>query len=137
MAVTDQVDTMFAGNLHVMEWAGILDHEGPDLIDLTGRVVKFALAKFQEKAPTVPKRLAPILDLNSDANPSQVEIVNPVTGAPHVRVTLTPSDTAALANSAPTDYYFELEAYEGDDSDPVVLATGKLTIKVNVDNAAI
>lgn len=136
MAVTDQTDTMFAGNLHEMEWAGLLDHGGPGLLNLTGRIVKFALAKYRADDPTVPKRTAPLLDFNSEDHPAQVAIVgDPLDG--HVLVTLLPADTAGFANNADTDYHFELEVFEGDESDGVVVATGKLTIKVNVDNAAV
>lgn len=130
MAVENQPDSMFANNIHVLRWDEILDEDG-DVLDLTGRVAKFALTRL---SPSGVPLSTPLLSFKStDASP-QVTIPNPSTGGPHVLVTLLPADTATLAPKA-TVYYGELEVYEGSSpTNPVVVATVLLTIKPNVSN---
>lgn len=129
MAVENQTDSMFAGNRHVLRWAGITDADGSGLLDLTGRIVKFALTR---KSSAGDPLLTPILDFSS-ATSGQVLIPNPVTGSPHVTVELLPVNTATLAPKE-TVYYCELEVYEAGNLNPVVVATLDLTIKPNVTN---
>lgn len=132
MAVTDQTFSVYANNDVTLRWDGILDLEtgGGALLNLTGKVVKFALARFANGEPI---RANPELDFSSaDASP-RVTIPNPVTGDPHVLVSIRAEDTAELAPTT-TDYYVELEVFEADGSVPVVVATGTLTLKPNVDN---
>lgn len=130
MAVEDQADTMYANNRHILKWNGLTEEGGVALLDLTGRIVKFALSRKRADGSPI---LTPVLDFRSDAVSPQVTIPNPVAGNPHVLVELLPADTAALAPRE-TDFYFELEVFESDESDPVVVATGTLTIKPNVVN---
>jgi hypothetical protein len=137
MAVADQAVTMYAGNYHALRWATILDEDG-EVQDLTGKVVKFALARFN--AAGNPLREDPVLDFTSVGVGSQVTIPNPdpdpETGPfPQVQVELEPVDTEELAPTKDVDFYFELEVFEGDLSRPVVVATGTLTVKLNVENA--
>tara|TARA_R110002153_G_scaffold54447_8_gene151693 strand:- start:1353 stop:1742 length:390 start_codon:yes stop_codon:yes gene_type:complete len=129
MATENQIDTMFAGNRHVMQWAGILDEDGTSIKDLTGLIVKFALTRQGSGGPV----LSPILDFRSDVS-SQVTIPNPITGSAHVEVEILPVDTATLAPVS-TIYYWELEVFEAGDTNGVVVATGTITIKPNVENA--
>ena len=130
MAVENQADSMFAGNLHVLRWNNITD-EGAGTLNLAGRVVKFALSRLSSSG--VPLA-TPILSFASDDPSPQVTIPNPTTGTPHVLVTLLPADTATLAPKS-TVFYGELEVYEGaDPTNPVVVATVLLTIKPNVSN---
>ena len=129
MAVENQTDSMFANNRHIMRWNEILDDDG-DVLNLTGRIVKFALSRKGSTGPL----LTPILDFASDDVSPQVTIPNPVTGTPHVDVELLPANTATLAPKE-TVYYCELEVYEGDGSGPIVVATVDLTIKPNLVNA--
>jgi hypothetical protein len=131
MAVQDQSDSMFAGNRHVLQWDGILDTDagGGALIDLTGRLVKFSLTRKGKDGPL----LTPILDFRSDVG-TQLVIVNPITGSPHVTMELVAADTLTLAPKE-TVYYCELEVMESSGADPVVVATLDLTIKPNVVNA--
>lgn len=131
MAVENQTDSMFAGNRHVLRWAGIVDADGSGILDLTGRIVKFSLTR---KSPAGNPSLTPLLDFSSATVSSQVTIPNPVTGSPHVEVELKPVDTATLAPKE-TIYYCELEVYEAGNLNPVVVATIDLTIKPNVVNA--
>lgn len=130
MAVESQTDSMFAGNRHILRWAGILDADGSGILDLTGRIVKFALTR---KSSAGNPALTPILDFSSADVSPQVTIPNPVLGSPHVEVLLKPVDTATLAPKE-TVYYCELEVYEAGNTDPVVVATIDLTIKPNVVN---
>tara|TARA_R110000772_G_scaffold213606_1_gene324166 strand:- start:476 stop:838 length:363 start_codon:yes stop_codon:yes gene_type:complete len=120
---------MFAGNRHIMSWAGILDEGGVALKDLTGLIVKFALTRQGSGGPV----LSPILDFRSDVS-SQVTIPNPIVGSAHVQVEILPVDTATLAPVA-TTYYWELEVFEAGDTNGVVVATGTINIKPNVENA--
>jgi len=131
MAVENQTDEMFANNRHVMRWAGILDGDGPAILDLTGRIVKFSLTRI---GPTGSPLLTPTLDFASDDVSPRVTIPNPVTGNQHVVVELLPADTASLAPIT-TTYYCELEVFEAGNLLPVVVATVLLTIKPNVVNA--
>lgn len=134
MVVSGQVDEMFENNRHVMEWAGLTD-ENDDLLDLTGRVVKFALTRFLSDGVS-PNKASPILDFASDDVSPQVTIPNPTaSSAPHVRVVLEASDTVGVIGTTATPFYFELEVFESDESDPVVVATGSLTVKPNVTNS--
>jgi hypothetical protein len=137
MVVADQTDTMYADNYHTLEWQALLDGGGA-VLDLTGRIVKFALARFNSAG--VPLRENPVLDFASDDVSPQVTVPNPNpdidTGPfPHVIVELLPVDTATLAPVKDVAFYFELEVFEGDGSRPVVVATGTLTVKLNVENA--
>lgn len=130
MAVLDQPVTMFANNRHVLHWAGLTE-EGDPLapLDLTGRIVKFALTALSSK--TGSPLLTPKFSFSSADLSPQVVINDALNG--EVTVELLPADTALLA---PTErqYYGELEVYESDLSDPVVVATMLITIKPNVTN---
>ena len=130
MAVENQTDSMFAGNHHVLRWDGIDNLDSSGLLDLTGRIVKFALSRKNAAGDPL---LVPILDFSS-ATSAQVTIPNPATGTPHVVVTLLPANTAALAPRESV-YYCELEVYEAGNLLPVVVATLDLTIKPNLVNA--
>jgi hypothetical protein len=132
MAVTGQSAEMFAGNIIELTWNEILAEGGDALIDLTGRIVKFALTR--KNSAGVPNYKTPLLDFSSDDVDSQVVIGNATTGNPHVTVTLLPADTALLAPKD-TTFYCELEVFEDDpDENPVVVATLDLLIKANVVN---
>lgn len=130
MAIEDQSDEMFAGNYHVMRWAELTEEDGTTPFDLTGKIVKFALSRY--KSAGVP-RLTPLLDHRTDTS-AQLSIVDAAAG--HVEMELLPADTATLApKGEPGDFYWELEVYTGANTLPVVVATGTLTVKPNVDNA--
>lgn len=137
MVVADQVVVRYANNKVVLEWDGIEDEDAGDgsLIDLTGRIVKFALTRFANGEPVA----TPELSFSSDDVSPRVEIPNPNPSAPdptnpHVRVTIDDSDTVDLAPST-TDFYFELEVFEADGTDGVVVSTATLTLKPNVGSA--
>lgn len=132
MAIENQTGEMFANNRHLLQWDQILNQAGTGPEDLTGRIVKFALCIIGDDGNPVVS--APVLDFRSDVS-GQVTIPNPDGSTPlHVQVELLPVDTATLAPIA-TVYYFELEVFEADESAPVVVATGNLTIKPNAENA--
>jgi len=132
MAVLNQAVVMFANNRRVLRWNGITSEGGASLIDLTGRIVKFGLCRLSSKTGE-PNYKVPVLDFSSDDVGPQVTIPNPITGSPHVEVELLAADSAALAPKD-TAYYGELEVFEGDESDPVVVATIDFLIKANVVN---
>jgi hypothetical protein len=130
MAVENQVDSMFAENLHVLRWNNITE-EGTGTLNLTGRVVKFSLTRLSSSG--VPLA-TPLLSFKSTDSSPQVTVPNPNGPAPQVLVTLLPADTVGLAPKS-TVYYGELEVYEGSaPTNPVVVATVLLTIKPNVSN---
>lgn len=132
MASENQTASMFAGNRHILRWNDIKDEDGTSTLDLTGLIVKFSLARKGSSGPVVA---SPILDFRSDVS-AQLTIPNPAAGNPHVEMELLPVDTATLApGGVATVYYFELEVYQAADNNPVVVATGDLTIKANVENA--
>lgn len=131
MAVENQSVEMFAGNRQTLEWAGILDEDGVSLRDLTGSVLKFAVARITNGVLVAAD---PVIDLASDDEPLQVLIPNPVSGDPHVQVVLLPADTVDLAPVV-TTYEWQLEAFDASEGNPVMLATGRLKIKPNISNA--
>ena len=130
MATTDLTDSMFAGNNHEQVFT-VLDNAGTAAEDLTGRIVKYALARFD--ANSQPIKSNPVVDMNTTADPTQVVITTPASGI--VTVTLLPADTTTLADAGSTDYYFELEVFDAGDTIPVIVSTGTLTINRNVTNA--
>ena len=130
MAVENQTGAMFANNRHILQWTTITDTDGTSVLDLTGKIVKFALARQGTGGPVLAN---PILDFRTDIS-AQITVPNPIVGDPHVEVELLPVDTATLAPVA-TVFYWELEVFEGANTNPVVVATGTLTIKPNVENA--
>jgi hypothetical protein len=130
MVVTTNDWTIYAGNKVQITFATITDDSG-SVLDLTGRIVKFAVARFVNGEPL---KDSPLIDYSS-ATGSEVQIPNPTTGSPHVTVDIATADTADLADAGETTYYAELEVFESDGSDPVVVATGNLTIRRNVTNA--
>lgn len=134
MAVTTNAWTRYAANDFNIEWAGILDADAGDgsLKDLTGKIVKFALARFSDTGS--PILTDPVLDFASDDASPRVTIPNPTTGSPHVVVAIQSEDTEDLA-AIQTDYYVELEVFDAGDDVPVVVATGTLTLLPNVENA--
>jgi len=127
MVVADQTDTMYANNRRVLKFT-VTDEDNGGALDLTGLVVKFALARFDSEGQ--PIKSNPLVDKRSDVS-AEVTITDAANGL--VEVELVTSDTASLADQGETAYYFELEVFDG--TDPVVVATGTLTIRRNVTNA--
>ena len=134
MAVESQSWEAFANNDVTLSWAKITDSEAndpTDAKDLTGRIVKFSLARISGGEPI---RANPLLDFASDDVGAQVTIPNPDGSvAPHVQVAILAADTIDLAPKV-TEYNVQLEVFESDETIPVIVATGTLKIKPNVDN---
>lgn len=108
------------------------DPSGATPIDLTTRIVRFALARLYNGEPV---RSDPVLSYNSDDDPAVVTIPNPDGSTdPHVLIVLTYEKTADLAAGGPTAYYVEVEVTESDSTKPVITSTGTLTLKPNVQN---
>lgn len=125
MAQTNQDDTFYAGNTRVLQFA-ITDAEvdPPVPLDLTGCTVQWALS-----AMLIDGSYDTVAILKKDSAGTDVIIDgDPSTGI--VRVRIRPADTAELAGR----YYHELEVIDVA-GNPVVVATGYLTINPNVVNA--
>lgn len=128
MAVQNQSITLFRGNKIKLRFTVTdEDQAGSPAKPLTGLVIKFSLAKFDDAGN--PIRANPLLDFASDDASPQVVITDSVNGI--VEVTLLKVDTEGLS---PSDYYVELEAFDVS-GESVVVATGTLTLLQNVLNA--
>lgn len=127
MVVANLTDAIYAGNRRIQRFT-VTDEDtsGSPAYDLTGLVVKYALARFGTNGE--PLRSNPLLDFSSAV--AQVTITDAANGI--VEVELLPADTVDLT---PADYYFELEVYNGAETEGVVVATGTLTVRTNVENA--
>lgn len=122
MATTGQKDSFYAGNPRSYTFT-IADEDNPgSALNLSGMTARFALSKFTSS--NVYSVVAVLEKTTSDG----ITITGAGTG--QLRVDLVPADTSALAG----DYYFELEIVDAS-SNPVVVATGTLTILRNVVNA--
>lgn len=122
MAVTDQRDTFYAGNVRTYPFSVDDENNPGNKLDLTGMTVAFALSKYLSasawsKTPLVEKSIG-----------DGITITNASQGA--LTVTLSPDDTASLEG----EFYFELEVTDAS-ANPVVVATGRITLLRNVTNA--
>ncbi len=126
MAVENQTATMYANNKHTLQFT-LKDSAGA-VLDLTGRLVTFALALQGANGPVLT---SPLVDFKLGVS-SQITVPTPANGI--VLVVLLPADTTTLAPVEKT-YYGECEVTESNGSAPVVVATLELTIKPNVENA--
>lgn len=122
MAVTDQRDTFYAGNVRNYTFS-VDDSDNPgSKLDLTGATITFALSKYLSatqwsKTPSVEKSIG-----------DGITVTNASQGA--LTVTLSNEDTATLEG----EFYFELEVTDVS-SNAVVVATGRVTIVRNVTNS--
>ena len=122
MATLGQKDTFFAGNPRFYDFT-IADDDNPgSALNLTGMTARFALSRFTSSNTY---STTAILEKTTASG-----IVITSAAAGQLRVSLDPADTAALAG----DYYFELEIVDAS-SNPVVVATGTITILKNVVNS--
>jgi hypothetical protein len=126
MVQENQDFVLYAGNIKTLEFT-ITVEETAAPFDLTGVLVKFSVAPFDENG--TPVVAEPVIDLSSSG--PQVTVVNALAG--RVDVDLVEADTLALAEAGDTNYYIELETFSGTDS--VVVAVGTMTVKPNVVNA--
>ena len=128
MVVANLTDIIYAGNRRVQQFT-VTDEDsvGSPAYDLTGLIVKYALARFSNGAPLKDD---PLLDFATTDGSPQVVITVAASGI--IEVTLLPADTSGLQ---PDDYYFELEVFNAAGDEGVVVATGTLTVRTNVENA--
>lgn len=119
---------LYAGNRRVMRFTVVNeDTAGSPPFDLTTSIVKFALAAFGGNG--LPLKKNPKLSFSSlDVSP-QVIITTPLAGV--VEVELLEADTI---NLPPANYYFELEVFNNTQTQSVVVSTGTLEVRVNVEN---
>ena len=126
MAVENQTAEIFADNRHLLRFT-IKDDAGA-ILDLTGKLVQFALALNSDSGPVLQD---PLLDFKLGTS-SQITVPTPTNGIAIVEIL--PGDTAALA-PVTTVYYGECEVIDADGSNAVVTSTVLVTIKPNVENA--
>lgn len=125
MTSINQNDTFYANNKRVLKFTVTdkdADPEAP--LDLTGMVVRWALSKFLANGNYSTE---PILLKDNDSE-GGVSVTDAEAG--EVEVSIEPEDTGDLSGK----FYQELEAVDVT-GDPVVIATGTLTIKKNVRNS--
>lgn len=140
MAKTGQSWEAFENNVIKLRWKWIEDEDATvanTTLNLTGKVVKFVLARFAGGEPIVS---SPLLSYSSDDGSGVLTVPDPNPtypgdpDVPHVLVVLPEGDTEGLAPKT-TDFYVELEVFEGTDDQPIVVATGTLKLKPNVENS--
>lgn len=127
MAKTGQDATIYRNNKVTLRFT-IVDEDavGEPPLDITTFTIKFAVARLTEAGDPIVG--SPVIDLSSATSAKVVKTV-PLSG--QVEVRLEEEDTDLLT---PRDYYLELEAFDAS-SNPVVVATGILTVLPNVVNA--
>lgn len=125
MTKTKQNDTFYAGNIKVLRFT-ILDETGLPA-DLSAYTVRWAMSKYADDGSY---SLTPDLKKDNDTL-GGVTFVNDGTDG-LVDVTIQPEDTDSIVETS--RYYHELECVDVLD-DPLVAATGTLTIRANLDNA--
>lgn len=124
MAMTNQNDEMFAGNNRTIRYTVVdQDTAGNPPKDVTGLDFRWALCRFSAAGDVLK---TPLLEFTT-ASPSKVNVTDAPNGV--VEVYLAHADTATLAAG---DYYMELEAFVTLSGFSLVVATGTLTINVNV-----
>jgi hypothetical protein len=123
MVVTNQNDSMYAGNNHTTKFT-IKDQDTPGspAKNLSGLSVRYALCRIGSSGDVLK---TPIFE-HTTANPAQVLVTDAMNGI--VEVYFVHADTVDLAAG---DYYHEVELY---DATPfsLVVATGTMTINTNV-----
>lgn len=123
MVMTNQNDSMYAGNNHTIRFT-VKDQDtgGSGPKNLSGFSVRYALCRIGSSGDVLK---TPIFEHNT-GNAAQVLVTDATNGI--VEVYLVNADTVTLAAG---DYYHELELYS---SAPfsLVVATGTLTINANV-----
>lgn len=128
MAKTGQDATIYTDNYVILRFS-VVDEDDPlePALDLTGLEVFYSVARYNSRGE--PIVATPLIDVNSDGDPSVVLVTDAVNGVVEIRLT-----AAITALLSPRDYYHELEVVDGL-GNPVVTATGNLTVLPNVVNA--
>lgn len=126
MANINQNDSFYANNKRTLHFSLTdKDAEPAGPYDLTGKTVRWSLSRQNDDGTYSTVSL-----LNKiSTNPAQILIADPATDGV-VDVFLTKEDTAKFSGK----YHHELEVIDGD-AEPVVVATGTLTILKNIVNA--
>lgn len=129
MAKTGQDATIYRNNRVVLRFT-VLDEDaaGEPPLDITTYLIKYAIARLNAQGD--PIVATPVIDLNSTTHPTKVVKTDATQGK--LEVILDETDTDDL--SAPRDYYHELEVFDSL-GNPVVAATGVLSVLPNVTNA--
>lgn len=124
MTSLNQNDTFYANNKRVLKFTLTNEDESPAIaLDCTDLTVRWAMSKFSSTGQYLT---TPILE-KTEADGITFESDDPTLGV--VLVTIDPVDTAALSGK----FYHELEVIDGS-GNPVIVATGTLIIKKNVEN---
>lgn len=132
MVVEDQTIVVFAGNRRFPLGFTVIDQDSTDdpqpPLDLAGFSARFAIARFST-SNGLPLKKNPLVNLKTTDLPALIVIDTP-TADGRIVVDLVGSLTE---NINPGDYYFEVEIVDGS-SNSLVVATGTITIKTNVEN---
>lgn len=128
---------MYAGEHKVLRFTVVNESEaGEPAFDISGELIRFSLTTFDADFPNQPSLDAPLVDLNSSDDPTQVVITDGPNGL--VEVTLLPANTATLADTLvedkPNRYNMQLEIVTSG-TEPIVATDGELTIARNVPNS--
>lgn len=128
MAKTAQDATVYQDNYWILRFT-VVDEDtvGEPARNVTNDRIYWSLARLSRDGE--PLTDDPILDYDSTDDPAVVVKVTPLSGIVEVRL-LAPTNEAIR----PGDYYHELEV-EDASGNPVVSATGTLTVLPNVRNA--
>ena len=125
MVVRDLIDEAFVGNKHTQRFT-ITDEDGSVPLDLTTLQIKWGMVPVNSAGQfaTTPLTLE-----KNNFGIGGVVIVDGPNGIVDVEI-----DESDTANLTPTTYYFELEVQTSLGTDPVVVATGTLTLIPNLVN---
>lgn len=126
MAKTGQDATIYKNNRVILEFS-IVDEDasGEPALDVTGYTIKYAIAPFDLNGN--PLVNSPVIDESTAG--AKVVVTSAVGGLVEVRLGAADTDLLRVA-----DYYHELEVFDASNN-PVVAATGTLTVLPNVVNA--
>lgn len=117
MAVENLTDRFHLNNSHVQGYTVAN-------IDLTGRVVKWALSVLDAEGVFDPT----VIDLEKTTDtPGDTTLVDGPTG--QIDVNIDPADTLALAVG---NYHFQLEVFDAGGNNGVVVSSGKATLVANL-----
>lgn len=130
MVQENQNFEMHEGTRKVLRVVCTNQDDNTSLDDLDGLTLRLTFAKLGRNGPL---RTNPVLELDNDGEAAQFAYENEDGTKDAVLITLLPTDTANFAQGGETTYHWQLEAFTSDeDVDAVMLSTGTVTIKPNV-----
>lgn len=125
MADTGQTVTIYAGNPHRFDFAITDTENGGSAYDLTGLTIQMTISSFADSVYSTAVTVQKNATIDDAAN-----------GSCYVDLLSSDTDNSMAASTDDPNsrvWYWELEATAGSGA-PIVLATGTLTIRANVEN---